>query len=66
MKILGKLRMKKRSYAKQKAIWGFIYVLPWLLGFVFFFLSPLITSLRYSFSKVAVNASGITITNAGL
>lgn len=66
MKVIGYLRLKKRSYSQQKAVWGFIYVLPWLLGFVFFFLVPLITSLRYSFSKVAVNSAGITISNVGL
>lgn len=66
MSTIRNLLLKKRSYGQQKAIWGFIFALPWLLGFVFFFLIPLLTSLRYSFSKVAVNAAGITISNVGL
>ncbi len=66
MSSLRKLRPKKFSYTQQKALWGFMYVLPWLLGFLFFFLIPMITSLRYSFSKVEVNATGIKVMHVGL
>lgn len=40
-------------------MWGFIYVLPWLIGFILFFLTPLINSLIYSFNKVETNIDGI-------
>lgn len=66
MKHLMKLGLKERTYAQQKAFWGFIYVLPWVLGFIFFFMVPLLSSLRYSFSKVEANSSGIAITFTGL
>lgn len=65
MKHLMKLGLKERTYAQQKAFWGFIYVLPWVLGFIFFFLVPLLSSLRYSFSKVEANSAGIAITFTG-
>ena len=65
MSSLPKLRPRKWSYTQQKALWGFIYILPWLLGFLFFFLVPMITSLRYSFSKVEVNATGIKVMHVG-
>ncbi|GIP17252.1 lactose ABC transporter permease [Paenibacillus montaniterrae] len=55
-----------RTYAQQKAFWGFLYVLPWLLGFIFFFLIPLISSLRYSLSTITANAQGMTIEFIGL
>ena len=42
-------------------MWGFIYVLPWLLGFLFFFLIPFLSSLRYSLSKVEANSDGLII-----
>lgn len=57
---------KQRSYGKQKALWGIAYVLPWLLGFIFFFLIPLLTSLMYSFSTVTANSEGIGITLTGM
>lgn len=65
MKFLATLNIRKRTYAQQKATWGVIYVLPWLLGFLFFFITPLVTSLRYSFSKIDVNTTGVTSTNVG-
>jgi len=57
---------KRRTYAQQKEIMGFLYVLPWLLGFIFFFLVPLITSLRYSFSSIETNAEGLSLSFIGL
>ncbi|GBF77866.1 ABC transporter permease [Paenibacillus sp. 598K] len=47
-------------------MWGFLYVLPWLLGFIFFFLTPLLTSLRYSFSKVESSAEGLSVQFTGM
>jgi len=61
-----KLGIKQRTYTQQKAIWGFLYVLPWLLGFIFFFLIPLISSLRYSLSKITANAQGMIIEFIGI
>ena len=66
MKMSGRLTLRPTSYAGQKAFWGFIYVLPWLLGFVFFFLIPLLTSLRYSFSKVEASSQGLTVSLIGM
>ncbi|MBD2867065.1 carbohydrate ABC transporter permease [Paenibacillus arenilitoris] len=65
MKSYLKLGLKGRTYAQQKAFWGFLYVLPWLLGFIFFFIVPLLTSLRYSFSTIEAKSSGILITFSG-
>lgn len=53
--------MKERTYKQQKSFWGFMYVLPWLLGFIFFFMIPLVSSLRYSLSRITANAEGMTI-----
>ncbi|MBO9599591.1 MAG: sugar ABC transporter permease, partial [Cohnella sp.] len=65
MKYLTKLRLRHRTYAQTKAMWGFIYVLPWLIGFIFFFLVPLISSMRFSLSKVEANSSGIIVNYIG-
>ncbi|WP_221226243.1 carbohydrate ABC transporter permease [Paenibacillus endophyticus] len=55
------MKLKQRTYAQQKALWGFLYVLPWLLGFLFFFLIPLFYSLQYSFSSIKADSKGMTI-----
>lgn len=57
---------KPLTYAQQKAFWGFLYVLPWLLGFVFFFAVPLILSLRYSLSNIEADSAGMTIRFVGM
>jgi ABC-type sugar transport system permease subunit len=36
----------------RKALEGYIFILPWLLGFVVFLLGPLVQSLKLSFSEV--------------
>ena len=64
--MMSKITKSMQSYQGQKALWGFIFVSPWLLGFVFFFLVPLLTSFRYSFSKVEASSSGIQTTFVGL
>ncbi|WP_338551903.1 sugar ABC transporter permease [Paenibacillus sp. KS-LC4] len=61
MKLIMKLGLKQRTYAQQKAFLGFIFVLPWVLGFVFFFFIPLLSSLRYSFSSITANSEGLSI-----
>ena len=39
-------------YHHRKAIWGIIFILPTLIGFVYFFLFPFITTIIYSFSNI--------------
>ncbi|OKP89785.1 ABC transporter permease [Paenibacillus helianthi] len=59
------LRLNRRTYNEQKALLGFFYVLPWLLGFIFFFLIPLLSSLRYSLSSVQANSDGLIVHFSG-
>ena len=42
------------SYESRQAFTGFMFVLPWFLGFLLFFAIPCFQSLQFSFSKVAV------------
>ena len=51
--------MKKSWYyrmtlSRKRGIWGLIFLIPWLSGFLLFFLGPLLESIRYSFSTVDV------------
>ena len=53
-------RPKRRrvKYAVSGKINGLIFVLPWLLGFIIFFLAPLKDTILYSFNKVEVAPNG--------
>jgi len=53
--------------ARKKALWGIVFLLPWLSGFLVFFLKPLVESIIYSFNEVkVVSEGGVTKTFVGL
>ncbi|WP_274652137.1 carbohydrate ABC transporter permease [Paenibacillus humicola] len=61
MKSIPGFRLAPRTYTGKKALWGFVYVLPWLIGFIVFFFIPLLSSLRYSLSSITANSNGIIV-----
>ncbi len=58
-----RFRLKLRQ---EKALWGFIFTSPFLLGFILFFLVPLIQSLRFSVSELNVLSTGYELEYVGL
>lgn len=56
-----KLRLRTRE-----AIKGFIFVSPWIIGFLIFTLVPLIRTLFYSLNEVKVTAEGVRTFFLGL
>lgn len=52
-------------YTKKKQLYGFLFVLPWVLGFILFFAGPLLTSLKYSFHNMELTADGLKGTYVG-
>lgn len=59
------LLAKKISYRKRQALWGFAFVAPLIIGFIYFFLLPFLVTLVYSVSRVenlgANSSTGIHI-----
>lgn len=55
--MIGKLR--SMPYTKKKQLYGFMFVLPWVIGFVLFFAGPLITSFKYSFYNLELTPDGL-------
>ncbi len=50
-------KIKHKNMQKRKALTGYLFILPFIIGFVAFMIVPLFESLRMSFSNVIV-ASG--------
>ena len=52
--------MKKRRFGlvTRREMKGYIFLLPWLIGFVVFFALPLVQSFIYSLSNVKMTAAG--------
>ena len=57
---------KKLSLEQKRARTGYLFILPWLLGLLFFFAVPILTSLKYSFSHVTIVQGGVNTRFAGL
>lgn len=53
-------------YKKKKTIWGIIFLLPWAIGVLFFFLGPLVKTFYYSFFNMTLGNDGFTYQFAGL
>ncbi len=49
---------KKRSLSQRRAMKGFIFILPWLIGFIWFYVRSLVMTVQFSFSEMAVNPGG--------
>ncbi|MBQ9355452.1 MAG: sugar ABC transporter permease [Clostridia bacterium] len=47
-------KSKRKSIERLKSRYAYIFLSPWLLGMLFFFLVPIIQSVYFSFSRVAI------------
>ena len=45
-------------YQKQKMVYGFLFVLPWLIGFLIFFSTPLFTTIWWSLNLMSPKQGG--------
>lgn len=54
------------DYDKQKAIWGVLFVLPFVLGIVLIFLPSSLKTIYWSFFDVAPGAQGLSETFIGI
>lgn len=50
--------MRALKYSTKKKIHGFIFILPWLIGFITFFAIPIVNTVIYSFNQVSVGEQG--------
>ena len=58
---------KKMKYRTKRKLNGFLYTLPWLIGFVVFFAVPIINTVIYSFNEVGIaDEGGMTLTPNGV
>lgn len=63
------MKSKKRrvgSLEARQSRYGRLFVLPWVIGFILFFLIPLGQSILFSFSRVTISADGFKTAFTGL
>jgi ABC-type sugar transport system permease subunit len=60
--------LKKRNFSlsKKRALWGRLFVYPWVIGFILFLMIPFIQSFRYSFNEITITRTGLKLEHIGL
>lgn len=48
----------KLSYPKKRVLWGVIFLVPWMIGILLFFLGPLVKTFYYSFFQMTLENNG--------
>lgn len=61
--IFGK---SKSSFKRKEAITGFLFVLPWVIGFFWFFASELFMAVKFAFNEMTLVEGGYTLRFVGL
>lgn len=64
---LKNVSLKKRSLLNSKHnLWGYFFTAPWIIGFLFLFLIPFITAVKFTFNKIILSPdSGYTLEGVG-
>ncbi|MCL6460058.1 MAG: sugar ABC transporter permease [Gorillibacterium sp.] len=58
------MRMKL-TLTRKRSLLGLLFISPWLLGFLFLFLKPLVESIRFSFNHLIIEPGGYKLEFAG-
>lgn len=48
------LPRRRSQLARKEALWGYIFLLPWIIGFLVFIAGPMITSLYLGFTSYSI------------
>ncbi len=61
-----KIKRKRKGVEALKSRYGRLFVLPWEIGLVLFFIVPLVSSIIYSFCNVSIISGGVKTEFTGL
>lgn len=65
-KVKAPKRRRPMSLERKTKWAGIIFLIPWMLGTLYFFIVPFISAIRYSFSNVILRGDGLHITFNGV
>jgi len=58
-------KIRHPSYERKKSRTGFLFIAPWLVGSIWFFLIPFMDSFIYSFNKITINLGSLDKVSVG-
>ena len=56
---------KNMSFNRQQSFYGYVFLIPWIIGLTFFFLVPILMTLYWSVNDVEAVAMGLNINFVG-
>ena len=60
------MKRKGLTLEQKKGLKGFLFITPWLFGFLFLFLRSIIQSICFVFSDVSMSENGVVMNFSGL
>lgn len=64
MKVKEK-KTKELTLKQKRTVNGYVFILPWMIGFLFFFITPIVLSITFCFNKVQVGESNYQLSWLG-
>lgn len=64
--MLKKAKKRHISLTQRDGLHGLLFLIPWLIGFIFFFAIPMAKSIFYSFNEVSFGDNGLLFEYVGL
>lgn len=62
-----KSNLKPRfTLGHKRSIWGYVFISPFILGFIAFFLGPMIQSITFAFNELTIKSAGFDLDYVGL
>lgn len=58
-------RRFRLTLTRQRAIWGLLFTGAFIIGFIAFFLGPIIQSFQFAFSELKITSTGFTLSYVG-
>ncbi len=62
----GKKRKPLWSLQRQKSLYGYVFVIPFIVGMISVFIPMMIKTVQFSFSDIEMGTEGYTLVDAGL
>lgn len=59
-------KLKMSTMRRKRMIIGLLFISPWIIGFLCFFISPLIQTIRFSFGSLSFDDAGYTFSYLGI
>lgn len=58
--------MKNMTYHQKRQVYGTLFITPWIIGFLLFYVSPIIKVIENSLQTIKVTESGVQTTFVGI